>query len=197
MLKIYRLKLKQNSYEVTIHYKGVGVRVAFTDGNIYNGTPARCYERDPFKQRAIEASPMFKNKEIVIERTVEDKVAKAAPVSVRKSLKSRIGAPVKPVASNPTTPVAPKVEDPEPPTFPVAPKVEDPEPPTFEESQGETPVQETPDAGEGGGENEVTFGSLSEAIVSIMQKYGKEVRTKNEACKFLKEQGITAHIKKG
>ena len=183
MLKIYRLKLKQNSYEVTIHYKGVGVRVAFTDGNIYNGTPARCYERDPFKQRAIEASPMFKNKEIVIERTVEDKVAKAAPVSVRKSLKSRIGAPVKPVASNPTTPVAPKVED--------------PEPPTFEESQGETPVQETPDAGEGGGENEVTFGSLSEAIVSIMQKYGKEVRTKNEACKFLKEQGITAHIKKG
>lgn len=178
MLKIYRLKLKQNSYEVTIHYKGVGVRVAFTDGNIYNGTPARCYERDEFKQRAIEASPMFKNKEIVIERTVEDKVAKAAPVSVRKSLKSRIGAPVKPVASNPTTPVAPKVED--------------PEPPTFEESQ-----DELQDAGEGGGENEVTFNSLSEAIVSIMQKYGKEVRTENEARKFLKEQGITAHIKKG
>lgn len=178
MLKIYRLKLKQNSYEVTIHYKGVGVRVAFTDGNIYNGTPARCYERDEFKQRAIEASPMFKNKEIVIERTVEDKVAKAAPVSVRKSLKSRIGAPVKPVASNPTTPVAPKVED--------------PEPPTFEESQGELQ-----DSGEGGGENEVTFNSLSEAIVSIMQKYGKEVRTENEARKFLKEQGITAHIKKG
>lgn len=178
MLKIYRLKLKQNSYEVTIHYKGVGVRVAFTDGNIYNGTPARCYERDPFKQRAIEASPMFKNKEIVIERVVEDKVAKAAPVSVRKSLKSRIGAPVKPVASNPTTPVAPKVED--------------PEPPTFEESQGELQ-----DAGKGGGENEVTFNSLSEAIVSIMQKYGKEVRTESEARKFLKDQGITAHIKKG
>lgn len=186
MLKIYRLKLKQNSYEVTIHYKGVGVRVAFTDGNIYNGTPARCYERDEFKQRAIEASPMFKNKEIVIERTVEDKTAKAAPVSVRKSLKSRIGAPVKSAAPKPTTPVAPKVETPEPPT-------------TFEESQGETPVQETPDAdaGEGGGENEVTFNSLSEAIVSIMQKYGKEVRTENEARKFLKEQGITAHIKKG
>lgn len=177
MLKIYRLKLKQNSYEVTIHYKGVGVRVAFTDGNIYNGTPARCYERDEFKQRAIEASPMFKNKEIVIERTVEDKVAKAAPVSVRKSLKSRIGAPVKPAAPKPTTPVAPKVEDPEPET--------------------EAPVDEAPDAGEGGGENEVTFNSLSEAIVSIMQKYGKEVRTENEARKFLKEQGITAHIKKG
>lgn len=177
MLKIYRLKLKQNSYEVTIHYKGVGVRVAFTDGNIYNGTPARCYERDEFKQRAIEASPMFKNKEIVIERIVEDKVAKAAPVSVRKSLKSRIGAPVKSVASKPATTVAPKVEDPEPET--------------------EALVDEAPDAGEGGGENEVTFNSLSEAIVSIMQKYGKEVRTENEARKFLKEQGITAHIKKG
>lgn len=182
MLKIYRLKLKQNSYEVTIHYKGVGVRVAFTDGNIYNGTPARCYERDEFKQRAIEASPMFKNKEIVIERTVEDKVAKAAPVSVRKSLKSRIGAPVKSAAPKPTTPVAPKVETPE----------QKPETPV-----DETPADEAPDAGEGGGENEVTFNSLSEAIVSIMQKYGKEVRTENEARKFLKEQGITAHIKKG
>lgn len=179
MLKIYRLKLKQNSYEVTIHYKGVGVRVAFTDGNIYNGTPARCYERDEFKQRAIEASPMFKNKEIVIERTVEDKTAKAAPVSVRKSLKNRIGAPVKPAAPKPKTPVAPV------------------------DTSGLNPdsVQQDPaneaGTGEGGSENEVTFGSLSEAIVSIMQKYGKEVRTENEARKFLKEQGITAHIKKG
>ena len=182
MLKIYRLKLKQNSYEVTIHYKGVGVRVAFTDGNIYNGTPARCYERDPFKQRAIEASPMFKNKEIVIERTVEDKVAKAAPVSVRSKRASRIGAPVRPAAQRPASPVAPKVENPEP----------KPEPPTFEESQGKVS-----NAGTDGGENEVTFGSLSEAIVSIMQKYGKEVRTESEARKFLKDQGITAHIKKG
>lgn len=174
MLKIYRLKLKQNSYEVTIHYKGVGVRVAFTDGNIYNGTPARCYERDLFKQKAIEASPMFKNKEIVIERVVEEKVKTPAPATVRVNRASRIGAPVKPAAKKPATPVAPKVEDP------------DPEP---------APAVET--AGEGGGENEVTFGSLSEAIVSIMQKYGKEVRTEAEARKFLKEQGITAHIKKG
>lgn len=174
MLKIYRLKLKQNSYEVTIHYKGVGVRVAFTDGNIYNGTPARCYERDPFKQRAIEASPMFKNKEIVIERIVEEKVKTPAPASVRVTRASRIGAPMRPATPKPATPAAPKVEDP------------DPEP---------APVDNG--TGEGGGENEVTFGSLSEAIVSIMQKYGKEVRTEAEARKFLKEQGITAHIKKG
>lgn len=174
MLKIYRLKLKQNSYEVTIHYKGVGVRVAFTDGNIYNGTPARCYERDPFKQKAIEASPMFKNKEIVIERTVEEKVKTPAPTSVRATRASRIGAPVRPAAQKPATPVAPKVEDPEPEPTP---------------ADGAT--------GEGSGENEVTYNSLSEAIVSIMQKYGKEVRTESEARKFLKEQGITAHIKKG
>ena len=174
MLKIYRLKLKQNSYEVTIHYKGVGVRVAFTDGNIYNGTPARCYERDPFKQRAIEASPMFKNKEIVIERIVEEKVKTPAPASVRVTRASRIGAPMRPAAPKPATPAAPKVEDP------------DPEP---------APVDNG--TGEGGGENEVTFGSLSEAIVSIMKKYGKEVHTEAEARKFLKEQGITAHIKKG
>lgn len=180
MLKIYRLKLKQNSYEVTIHYKGVGVRVAFTDGNIYNGTPARCYERDPFKQKAIEASPMFKNKEIVIERIVEEKVKTPTPSSVRVTRASRIGAPVKPaaqkpVAQKPATPAAPKIEDPDP--EPAAPAVGA--------------------AGEGSEENEVTFGSLSEAIVSIMQKYGKEVRTESEARKFLKEQGITAHIKKG
>ena len=173
-MKIYRLKLKQNSYEVTIHYKGVGVRVAFTDGNIYNGTPARCYERDPFKQRAIEASPMFKNKEIVIERIVEEKVKTPAPASVRVTRASRIGAPMRPAAPKPATPAAPKVEDP------------DPEP---------APVDNG--TGEGGGENEVTFGSLSEAIVSIMKKYGKEVHTEAEARKFLKEQGITAHIKKG
>lgn len=179
MLKIYRLKLKQNSYEVTIHYKGVGVRVAFTDGNIYNGTPARCYERDPFKQRAIEASPMFKNKEIVIERVVEEKVKTPAPASVRVTRASRIGAPMRPAAPKPATPAAPKPAK---------------EPPSFDESQG-TPVDNG--TGEGGGENEVTFGSLSEAIVSIMQKYGKEVRTEAEARKFLKEQGITAHIKKG
>lgn len=187
MLKIYRLKLKQNSYEVTIHYKGVGVRVAFTDGNIYNGTPARCYERDPFKQKAIEASPMFKNKEIVIERIVEEKVKTPAPASVRVTRASRIGAPMRPAAPKPATPAAPKVEDPDPkPATPAAPKIEDPDP---EPAVGA--------AGEGSEENEVTFGSLSEAIVSIMQKYGKEVRTESEARKFLKEQGITAHIKKG
>lgn len=174
MLKVYRLKLKQNSYEVTLHYKGVGVRVAFTDGNIYNGTPARCYERDPFKQKAIEASPMFKNKEIVVERTVEDKAKTAASASQRSKRASRIGAPVMPTAKKPAPVAAPQVSDPDPEPSP------EPEPQKTSEKA-----------------DEVTFDSLSEAIVHVMQKYQKEMRTANEVRNFLKEQGITAHIKQG
>lgn len=184
MLKIYQLRKPQNSFEVTLKYKGVGVRVTFVDGNTYNDIPAKCYTSDPFKQKAIENSQMFKNREIVLERTVEDKNPKKPTVSqtVRAQRSSRIGAPVKPAAPKPDAPVKPV----EPKS--VAPVVEDPEP------EPEPPVEDT---GEGSGENEVTYNSLSEAIVSIMQKYGKEVRTENEARKFLKEQGITAHIKKG
>ena len=73
MLKIYQLRKSQNSFEVTLKYKGVGVKVTFVDGNTYNDIPAKCYTSDPFKQRAIENSQMFKNREIVLERTVEDK----------------------------------------------------------------------------------------------------------------------------
>lgn len=173
MLKIYQLRKPQNTFEVTLKYKGVGVRVTFVDGNTYNDIPAKCYTSDPFKQKAIENSQMFKNREIVLERIVEDKAPKKQTVSqpVRTQRASRIGAPMRPAAPKPEI-----------------------EPPSFDESQG-TPVVDA--TGEGGGENEVTFGSLSEAIVSIMQKYGKEVRTESEARKFLKEQGITAHIKKG
>lgn len=72
MLKVYQLRLNQNTFEVTLKYRGVGVRVAFVDGNTYNGVPAKCYTNDPFKQRAIEASEMFKNKEIVLERSIEE-----------------------------------------------------------------------------------------------------------------------------
>lgn len=72
MLKIYQLRLPQNTFEVTMKYRGVGVRVAFVDGNNYRDIPAKCYTNDPFKQRAIEASQMFKDKEIVLERTVEE-----------------------------------------------------------------------------------------------------------------------------
>lgn len=89
MLKIYQLRLKQNSFDVVLKYKGVSVRVAFIDGNTYNGTPAKCYTTDAFKQKAIENSKMFKDREIVLERCVEDDndrkaaAAKAARVSMK------------------------------------------------------------------------------------------------------------------
>ena len=72
MLKIYQLRLKQNTFDVTLKYRGVSVRVAFVDGNNYREIPAKCYTRDPFKQRAIENSQMFKDKEIVLERAIEE-----------------------------------------------------------------------------------------------------------------------------
>lgn len=177
MLKIYQLRKNQNSFEVTLKYKGVGVRVAFIDGNTYNNIPAKCYTNDPFKQKAIEASQMFKNREIILERTVEDKPQEKPAVSqtVRTGRASRIGAQVKPVAPKPAAqPAAPEA--------PKAPKAEEPEQAPEEEASGE---------------NEMNFSGIAEAIAYIMQNYQKEVRTENEARKFLKEQGITAHIKKG
>ncbi len=183
MLKIYQLRKNQNSFEVTLKYKGVGVRVAFIDGNTYNNIPAKCYTNDPFKQKAIEASQMFKNREIILERTVEDKPQEKPAVSqtIRTSRASRIGAQVKPVAPKPAAqPVAPKPAA--QPVAPEAPKAEEPEQAPEEDASGE---------------NEMNFSGIAEAIAYIMQNYQKEVRTENEARKFLKEQGITAHIKKG
>ncbi len=113
MLKIYRLNKKQNTFEVTLKFKGVGVHVSFVDGNTYNGTPAKCYTKDTFKQRAIEASQMFKNGEITLDRCVEDKNDQRKVVSQ------------KPIARK----VA--VQQPAPTPDPT------PEPPTFKESQSE------------------------------------------------------------
>ena len=79
MIKVYLLRKAQNNYEVTIPYKSVKVRLAFTDGNVHNGVPARLYTNNEFKQKAIEASQLFKNQEIVLEKTIaeaEDSVAK-------------------------------------------------------------------------------------------------------------------------
>ena len=79
MIKVYLLRKAQNNYEVTIPYKSVKVRLAFTDGNVHNGVPARLYTNNEFKQKALEASQLFKNQEIVLEKTIaeaEDSVAK-------------------------------------------------------------------------------------------------------------------------
>lgn len=72
MIKVYQLRKKQNNYEVVIYYKGVGVKVNFTDGNTYKQIFPKFYTNDPFKQRAIEASELYKSKEVVMLRTIEE-----------------------------------------------------------------------------------------------------------------------------
>lgn len=169
MLKIYQLRLKQNTFEVTLKYKGVGVRVAFVDGNTYNGIPAKCYTSDPFKQRAIENSQMFKDKDIVLERTVEEesdrKAAAAKAAAVKSARKVAMG------AGNGQQPT--KTEP-----------VKDPDP-----SPGNT--------GEGDGGAAMTFDNLGEAIQYIAKTWQIQVQKESEARKVLKEHGINPVIKKG
>lgn len=70
MIKEYQLRKLQNSYEVTLNYKGVKVRVAFTGGNVYNSIMPKFRTDNPFKMKALEESQLFKNKEVVLLRTI-------------------------------------------------------------------------------------------------------------------------------
>lgn len=111
MLKIYQLRLKQNTFDVTLKYKGVSVRVAFVDGNTYNGTPAKCYTNNAFKQKAIEASQMFKDREIVLERQVEEESdRKAKKVAMQQKPANKPVAANKPVTSKPSPALEPVQE---------------------------------------------------------------------------------------
>lgn len=176
MLKIYQLRKKQNTFEITLQYKGVGVRVSFVDGNTYNDIPAKCYTNDKFKQMAIENSQMYKNKEIVLERQVEEesdrKAAANKPVLQQKRVQKP--APAKPAPAKP----APKPE---------APKKEEPAP----EPENQEPAKD------GDGLEKKTFDNLAEAIQFIATNYQVQVTTPNEARNFLKEHGIKATIKNG
>jgi len=171
MLKVYKLLLRQNTFEATFPYRGVGVRVAFVDGNTYNGTPARCYTNDEFKQRAIEASKMFQDKQIVLERSVEEEsdrqkaAAKAAKLAARQQ-------PQPESAPSPT-----------------------PEQPAPTPSDGGTLDPEPADDGDGS--KEMDFANLGEAILYIATNWNIPVQTEAEARKVLKEHGINPHIKKG
>lgn len=177
MLKIYQLRLKQNSFDVVLKYKGVSVRVAFIDGNTYNGTPAKCYTSDAFKQKAIENSKMFKDREIVLERSVEDAndrkaaAAKAARVSMTPK-------PAAKQASKSAAKPAPKA----------APKT-----PAKNEESADAAPDEKLDAD---GLKKMEF-TLAEAIQYIATNYQQQVQTPNEARAFLKENGIKATIKNG
>ena len=174
MLKIYQLRLKQNTFEVTLKYKGVGVRVAFVDGNTYNGIPAKCYTSDPFKQRAIENSQMFKDKDIVLERTVEEESdRKAAAAKAAKAAAVKSARKVAMVTGNGQQ--APKTETAKAPETTKAPE---------------------PSA-EGDGSTAMTFDNLGEAIQYIAKTWQIQVQKESEARKVLKEHGINPTIKKG
>lgn len=186
MLKIYQLRLKQNSFEVTLKYKGVNVRVAFEDGNTYNGTPAKCYTNNLFKQKAIENSKMFKDKEIVLERSVEedsDRQAAAKKVALQQK-KVQKPAPAKQAPVKPA-----KQEKPAP--KPETTKKEEPV------AEPENPEPEQEPVKDGDGMEKKTFDNLAEAIQFIATNYQVQVTTPNEARDFLKERGIKATIKKG
>ena len=94
---MYLLRKAQNNYEVTIPYKSVKVRLAFTDGNVHNGVPARLYTNNEFKQKAIEASQLFKNQEIVLEKTI----AEAEDSAAKKPEAEPTGEKLEPVAKKP------------------------------------------------------------------------------------------------
>lgn len=177
MLKIYQLRLKQNTFEVTLRYKGVGVRVAFVDGNTYNGTPAKCYTSDPFKQKAIEASQMYKDRDIVLERQVEERSdRKAAAEKSARQASRTVARSQRPARQAPAPPEPPKA-----PETPLTPETPEPQNPP-KTDDGLTPM---------------TFDNLGEAIQYIAQNYQVGVQTENDARKILKEHGIKPTIKKG
>ena len=173
MLKVYQLRLNQNTFEVTLKYRGVGVRVAFVDGNTYNGVPAKCYTNDPFKQRAIEASEMFKNKEIVLERSIEEESDRKA-----RELKAKNEQLKKQGQKDQNPPI----------------KEEDQNPPIKEEDQNPPLEEQKPDKED---DDKKTFANLAEAIMFIAQNYQVQVTSAAEARKVLKEHGVTATIKNG
>ena len=175
MIKQYQLCKRQNNFEITLNYKGVKVKVCFTGGNTYKGVPATCYEKDLFKQKAIEASQMFKDREIVLKRTIAEAADKKQPVAVQNkkvtaSPKASVKV-VKPAAQKP----APKPEIPNQ-DHPLEPEPED-------------EVLTEPESME--------FANLGEAILYIAQNWQTEAKTEKEAREILKAHGINPKIKKG
>jgi len=176
MLKVYQLRRNQNTFEVTLKYKGVGVRVSFVDGNTYNDIPAKCYTNDKFKQMAIENSQMYKNKEIVLERSIQeasDRMAPAASHTAVKKMPARGSVKAVQKAGKQTQKQKPKAEDQTP------------------ENQN-TEIQDY----DAEGLKKMEF-TLAEAIQYIATNYQQQVQTPNEARAFLKEKGIKATIKNG
>ena len=179
MVKYYQLRQRQNSFEITLFYKGMNVRVSFSGGNTYKGTFPRCITNDPFKQKAIEASQMFKDKEIVLERAVEETVVEK-PAVQRQSRAKRV-VPMKPVGGKPganATGVETKA-------------------PAATGTETKAPAVDIAGVVAEEGGTKMTFDNVGEAILYVAQNYGIEVRSEKEARDAMKEHGIVPTIKRG
>lgn len=187
MIKQYKLLKKQNNFEITLNYKGVKVKVNFSGGNTYKGVYPKCYERDPFKQRAIEASQMFKDHEIVKERDITEASDKKETVAVqpRKAAvrKAVVVKKVVPASEKKDVPVQ-QAPAPQPEQAP-APEIQEP-------ADTAAVTEPTPD-----GPANKEFANLGEAILFIAQNWRVEVKTEKEAREILKAHGINPKIKKG
>lgn len=176
MIKVYQLHKLQNSYEVTLYYKGVKVRVAFTGGNVYKNTYPKFRTDDLFKMKAIENSELFKNKEVSVVRTIGEKPSVQKPVvqQRKKVVKPAIQKPAVPHVQQPVTP------------------------PTFDEAQG-TPESQIPEQSQtdGDGGQTMEFANLGEAILYVAQNYQTEAQTEKEVRDILKSNGINPKIKRG
>ena len=172
MIKEYQLRKLQNSYEVTLHYKGVKVRVAFTGGNVYNGSMPKLRTNDPFKMKAIEASELFKNKEVVLVRSFGESTEVKRPVVQQRKKATVVKAAT--VSQHTKQMAAPAAKVPD------------------------TPNDGTPvEAPANGDADKKVFENLGDAIMFIAQNYQLSVQTESEARKVLKEHGVKATIKKG
>lgn len=175
MIKQYQLNKRQNNFDITLNYKGVKVKVNFSGGNTYKGIPPTLYEKDPFRQRAIEASQLFRDRDIVLKRTIaEAGDGKQTAVQARK------------VAVAPKTAVKKAVLKPAGQRLPI---------PQTPPEAPDTPAQDPP-LDEGTGTQAMEFQNLGEAILYIAQHWQQQAKTEKEAREILKAHGINPKIKK-
>lgn len=172
MTKEYQLRKLQNSYEVTLHYKGVKVRVAFTGGNVYKSKMPTFRTDNLFTMKALEASELFKNKEVVLVRTTGEAPKPMKPVAQQPKKPAKSGKPgVKALVTAANT--KPKTQAP----------VQEPG------SETQEPA--------GGDDDKKEFASLADAIRFVAEEYEVQVTSEAEARKVLKEHGINPTIKRG
>ena len=181
MIKEYQLRKQQNTFEVTLNYKGVKVRVAFTGGNVYNGTMPKFRTDDAFKQKVLESSELFKNKEVVLLRTIGTKSATPKPTVQKRKVNSAHIKPIQKSVTAPTTAQTPASEN----LDPVIPE------PTVEPAAEPAPEEQ------GDGMEKKEFANLADAITFVAQLYQVQVTTEAEARKVLKEHGINPTIRRG